>query len=206
MDSSSKPRPSSRFTVHNESSMVTISQSLLDKLVEGKSKQQQQQQQQQSQVKPDDSLPGFVDAPKLISSGGDHQEPVAKLATFAPPPKGEPNSVALDTLQKAYESKLKLQESSWRQKTKQLEQLNDQLLKQNSLKLADEVGQFERRHFGQLGAASAAYVQSPCHSAESAVIECYSRNGKRSLLCSEAVNSFSECVRLASFGQLLGSR
>lgn len=204
MDSSGKPRPSSRFTVHNESSMVTISQSLLDKLVEGKGKQHQQQQHQQSQVKTADSLPGFDDAPKLISSGGDHQEPVAKSATFAPP-TGD-NSVALDTFQKAYESKLKLQESLWRQKTKQLEQLNDQLLKQNSLKLADEVGQFERRHFGHCGAASAAYVQSPCYSAESAVIECYSRNGKRSLLCSEAVNSFSECVRLASFGQLLGGR
>lgn len=184
----SAEQKSTRFTVNNDNNVVFVSQALLDKLTKNESQQQQQQTS--------------FNAASMSPAGGE-----SKVAPNVAPSKKEESksvpsdvpkndSVSLEIVAKAYEDKLKQQEAKWRYQVEKLEQFNDQLLKQNSIKLAEEVGQFEQRHFGNLATV---YTKSPCQLAELALTECYSRNGKRSLLCSEEVKAFSECVRLAAF-------
>lgn len=174
---------SSRFTVNNEDSVVFVSQALLDKL-NGKQSQRQQ---------PSSKSSAYGES-KVASNVAPDKEQQSKTVSSGP----NSDSVSLEILQKAYEDKLKNQEAKWRYQVMKLEQFNDQLLKQNSIKLAEEVGEFEQRHFGNV----TVYTSSPCQLTELTLSDCYSRNSKRSLLCSEQVKAFSECVRLAAFDLL----
>lgn len=176
----SDDKRSTRFTVNNEDNIVFVSQALLDKMTENKSQQQQKSSFNASSPASEEH--------KVASNVAPDKEKQPNLAL------SKDDSVSLEILQNAYEEKLKHEEAKWRYQYKTLEQFNDQLLKQNSIKLAEEVGHFERRHFGQ----ATVYSKSPCQLAELAVSECYSRNGKRSLRCTEEVKAFSECVRLAA--------
>ena len=77
----------------------------------------------------------------------------------------------------------------WRARFDELEHLNEQLFKLNSEKFAKEVSRVDERYF-----KNHTTYEVPCKSNESKLLQCYTVNAKKPLLCADEVKKFSECV------------
>lgn len=95
----------------------------------------------------------------------------------------------LFALRGEYERKLQQYQQVWRSRFEELDHLNEQLFKLNSDKFAKEVSRVDERFF-----KNHQTYEVPCKSSESRIINCYTLNAKKPLLCADEVKKFSECV------------
>lgn len=96
-------------------------------------------------------------------------------------------------LRDEYECKLKKAHQTWKDRYADLEELNKRLLKQNGKKLAAAVNDVEMRHTKHSTSG-----KMPCKDIETNLLQCYTDNPKATLLCSDLVKAFADCVKSAS--------
>ena len=193
---------SSRFTVSNDdtSNIIYISNSLKSKLLSSSEPPKATTSVQSAPIAPvcQDPVSAIEsDDSKSMPNSIPYEEISSKYADQSSCDLGQSEPFygdAVSALRYKYESQLKNYRKAWLSRFKQMEQLNERLLKQNSAKFASEVNHLESKHFQN----SSKYFESPCQTVEVTLRQCYLDNPKKPLLCSQEVKQFAECIRQAS--------
>ncbi|XP_027199049.1 coiled-coil-helix-coiled-coil-helix domain containing 3 [Dermatophagoides pteronyssinus] len=110
----------------------------------------------------------------------------------------DPNFFLLE-LRSEYERKLQSYQMMWRKNLEEMDRLNKDLMKKNRELMGTEMKRIDdsvlKKHFdGQALNKSDEPRQQPCKEVEEKLIRCFEINGKKSLLCSQYVREFSQCI------------